>query len=958
MIESIFAGDLISNDCCFLAGKSFIQYFPTMPKTRKRRIKPSGHVLPSGWSTSDEDEIERRRLRGVNEAIRIESQTPDDEFFGWYWCHSDGGQTYHIEMRSLAEPINSCNCPDHRINGLGTCKHIEAALHRLQYRRKRAYREAAGKGSPYIEIFLDRRNHRIRILWPEGVSRQSRAGDLLSQFFSADDLLKGEPVDRLPAMERAIKASHAAVRRKIRVSTELNVWLEKLDGRAQQLRARRHFEAEVTAGKASFDLVKLPLYPYQQEGMLHLSFTGRALLADEMGLGKTVQAVAACELLRRTRGVRRVLVISPASLKGEWEDQIAQFTDLPSQIIQGPRARRLRQYEEPVFFNLASYEQIRVDADEINATLAPDVIILDEAQRIKNWRTKTATSVKRLNSPFAFVLTGTPVENRIDEIYSITQFLDPSILGPLFRFNRDFYQLDEKGRATGYRNLTQLHQRLQPVMLRRRKQDVEGQLPARTVNTYFVAMHKEQTLRYQEYESKVARIAAMARKRPLKKEEMERLQKNLACMRMLCDSPYILDQTCRISPKLKELCDILDEIMADGDHKIIIFSEWERMLELVRAQAEQMGLGYALHTGKVAQTKRREEIRRFKNDAECRLFLSTDSGSVGLNLQVADVVINLDMPWNPAKLEQRIARAWRKHQKRPVQVINLVSEHSIEHRMLALLEQKRSLAEGVVDGTGANEMDLPSGRAALLERVDALVSTVPKAQPAPPIDPFERLRDDILSSWSTQLELIELHGEGDRQTLLVVTDQMDDALQNDLTRQLQQRFPDHPPELKALDRNTFATIQALVEAGILHASQNAARTLYRASAVNRPDDDGRSLRLSEAREHLARGERKRRMTKVLVEGGFIVEALAPMREAVDIALAALILWQGHGAETPPEAELIDSVLVQTKLLPAKTLSYITRLRDEQIDLDETQTGKLLTQGEFIFSRAASILDPA
>ena len=150
-------------------------------------------------------------------------------------------------------------------------------------------------------------------------------------------------------------------------------------------------------------------------------------------------------------------MISPASLKGEWEEQIAKFTDLPSRIIQGPRASRLRQYQEPAFFNLVNYEQIRPDVDEINAILAPDVVILDEAQRIKNWRTKTAMSVKRLNSPYAFVLTGTPVENRIDEVYSIIQFLDPAIFGPLFRFNRDFYQLDGKGRAIGY-ILQQLHE--------------------------------------------------------------------------------------------------------------------------------------------------------------------------------------------------------------------------------------------------------------------------------------------------------------------------------------------------------------------------------------------------------------------------------------------------------------------------------------------------------------------
>jgi len=928
-----------------------------MPKKKKRMKNTHRRPRPTGWLTSDADEIERRRLRGASESFQIEPQAGGDEFFGVYRIRPDSGQTYHLEIRSLAEPINSCDCPDHRINGLGTCKHIEATLNRLQYRRKRAYQIAAATGSPYIEIFLDRRDVRVRIRWSEGGDRRSKIRVLLTPFFSDDNILAGEPLDTLPAMQRTIEAAHPAVRRRIRVSKELNTWLESLDRREQQIRCRQHFETEVAAGKADLDLVEHRLYPYQQEGMLHLAFTGRALLADEMGLGKTVQAVAACELLRRIQGVRRVLVISPASLKGEWEEQIAKFIDLPSRIIQGPRAKRLRQYEKPAFFNLASYEQIRLDVEEINATLVPDVIILDEAQRIKNWQTKTATSVKRLKSTYVFVLTGTPLENRIDEIYSIVQFLDPHIFGPLFRFNRDFYQLDERGHAVGYKNLDKLHEKLQPIMLRRRKEEVEGQLPGRTVNTYFVPMHKEQTLRYEEYEAKVARIAAIARSRPLKKEEMERLQQYLACMRMLCDTPYILDQDCRISPKLKELDNILQEIMEDGDHKIIIFSEWQRMLELVREQAEEMGLGYAWHTGQVPQPKRRDEIRRFKNDPECRLFLSTDSGSLGLNLQVADVVINLDMPWNPAKLEQRIARAWRKHQKRPVQVINLVSEHSIEHRMLSLLEQKRSLAEGVVDGKGKKEMSLPSGRAAFLERIDVLMAGEVKEQ-TPPTDPLARLRDDILSQWSNQLELMELHGEGEQQTLLVVADRLDNALQSALTRELQAQFPDQTPQLKLLDREVFATIQQLIEAGILNANQDTGRTLYRAPAVDGAKDDGESRRLTEARERLVQSEYKRRMANVLTEGGFSAEALAPMREAVETALHALTFWRGHNAETPPALGLIDSTLVRTNLLPTETLSLVARLRKDQSEWDKAQADNLLTQSDRLLSQVASVLESA
>jgi superfamily II DNA/RNA helicase len=929
-----------------------------MSKPKKQRKNLQQRARPSGWSTSDADEIERRRLRGLNEAIRIEPQTPEAGFFGCYRARSGDGQHHRVEIRSLSEPINSCDCPDHRINGLGTCKHIEATLLRFQDRHKRAFHLASATGSPCVEIFLDRRDHQVRIRWPQGTPRRSLARDLLTPFFNEDGTLAATPLDTLPALERSINAAPTRVRRRVRVSEELNPWLEILDRDAQQRRARQHFETAVAAGNASLDLVRYPLYAYQQEGMLHLAFTGRALLADEMGLGKTVQAIAACELLRRTRGIRRVLVISPASLKGEWEEQIARFTDLPAHIIQGPRAQRLRQYHEPAFFFLANYEQIRPDIHEINNTLAPDVIILDEAQRIKNWQTKTAVSVKRLNSPYAFVLTGTPLENRIDEIYSIIQFLDPRIFGPLFRFNRDFYQLDEKGRAVGYRNLDELHHRLQSVMLRRRKEEVEGQLPGRTINTYFVTMHKEQTLRYEEYEAKAARLAALARHRPLKKEEMEQLQQYLACMRMLCDTPYILDQTCRISPKLQELGNVIEELIEDGDHKIIIFSEWQRMLELVRGLAGELGLDFAWHTGQVPQVKRRSEIRRFKDDPDCRLFLTTDSGATGLNLQAADVVINLDIPWNPAKLEQRIARAWRKHQKRSVQVINLVSEHTIEHRMLALLDQKRSLAEGVVDGKGGREMALPSGRAAFLERMESLMAGKKPEQPVSAGDPLERLCDEVLSKWRARLDLMELHGAEAQQTLLVVADRRDEALQGTLSRELQARFPDRTPQLQLLDRDAFATVRQLIDTGVLHVNLDTARTLYRAAAADRPTDDEPSRRLTDARNRLSRGEHQRRMAKVLAEGGFAAEALAPMRAAVETAMQALTLWQGHNADTPPALSLIDSALVQTKLLPADTLSLLARLREDQPPSDQAQAVNLLSQSEHLLSQAAALLKSA
>jgi len=500
-------------------------------------------------------------------------------------------------------------------------------------------------------------------------------------------------------------------------------------------------------------------------------------------------------------------------------------------------------------------------------------------------------------------------------------------------------------------------------MLRRRKEEVEGQLPGLTVNTYFVGMAQEQADRYDEYKARVARLTALAKRRPLTKEEMDKLQRWLACMRMLCDTPYILDRNCRLSPKLKELENILEELLEDGDHKIIIFSEWERMLELVREKTASLGIGHAWHTGSVPQPRRRAEIRRFKDDPGCRLFLSTDSGSVGLNLQVADVVINLDLPWNPAKLEQRIARAWRKHQQRPVQVINLVCEHSIEQRMLHLLDQKRTLAQGIVDGKGAlREMAIPSGRAAFLEQLGSLMGQTPAAAtPAAKqaaADPVQHLREDLLARWSERLELLEVHGEGAARTVLVVADRLDDTLNASLRQAVAEHFPAPTPRMELLDRATFETLQRLIEAGVLSAGPNAVHSLHRSPALATQRAGRNERRLLDARKLFAQAERKQQMARVLADGGFAVEAISPLKEGVETALQSLahLLGEAHGEPIP--LGLIESRLMNENRLPAETVSLVTRLRANGGTGSEAETPNLLRQGAALFKHAAEALDRA
>jgi hypothetical protein len=403
------------------------------------RKAPSAH----DWRTTDADEIAKRRLRAREESFRILNREPAHPIFSNFVVHSGSGLAYAVEVRDLREGRFSCECIDFRINGLGICKHVEAVLIHLQARFRKHYRAAHKQGSNRIDILPEADQLRAQNGHPGAEIPRS-----LRKWFGSDGLLARGPVEEVLPELRQLALSALP---KLRISQEIDSWLENRRRSVERKKLRAEYELKVQSGEWPPYETKVPLFPYQREGMLHLAFTERALLADEMGLGKTIQAIAACALLHRLGKAQRALIVTPASLKTEWEEQIQRFTELSYQLVFGPRHERLRRYSNAPFFTIVNYEQIVADGLDVNSQLKPDIVVLDEAQRIKNWQTKTAQAVKRLRSRYAFVLTGTPIENRIDELHSLMDFLNPSVLGPLFRFNREFYEFDDRGRPSGYR---------------------------------------------------------------------------------------------------------------------------------------------------------------------------------------------------------------------------------------------------------------------------------------------------------------------------------------------------------------------------------------------------------------------------------------------------------------------------------------------------------------------------
>jgi superfamily II DNA or RNA helicase len=854
------------------------------------------------WKTTDEEEIARRRLRAHTEQMRVRNLDPRYPVFSSFAVKSASGLSYTVEIRSVSQRRFSCTCVDFRINELGTCKHVEAVLLYLESRHRTAFRRAQSNGAGRIEVVPD---HICGTLRVEGIGTRLVAA--ARKLIDAQGRITGDD------LEQSIERLRSMLGPDVRVSQEVGPWLEARRRLNERKLALREYEQKVLSGEWPAYETLVPLYPYQREGMLHLAFQERAMLADEMGLGKTVQAIAACALLHRLGKAARVLVVTPASLKTEWEEQIQRFTRLPYQLVFGGRQRRLRLYPGAPFFTIANYEQMLRDALDVNERLHPDVVILDEAQRIKNWDTRTAQAVKRLRSRYAWILTGTPIENRIDEIHSLMAFLDPSVLGPLFRFNRDFYQLDERGRPEGYRNLEQLHARIRPFMLRRRKSDVETELPGRTDRTFFVPMTAEQWNCYRDHEAIVARLADIAKRRPLTQQEQEKLMRELSMMRMICDTNYILDPEDRACPKLGELAKILEECRENPDVKVLVFSEWVRMLELVRERCGQLGIGYALHTGQVPQRRRRAEIQLFKTDPDCRVFLTTDSGGTGLNLQAASVVVNCDLPWNPARLEQRIARAWRKHQTRAVTVIHLVSEGTIEHRMLGTLSSKRALADGVLDLRGdLSAIRYRGGRQAFLARLEQLMgpaapATAPAPKPKPlPVDrslAFSQAARETLGSALIRCE--ERYPLDGAHSVVVVVVAADAPLWGERLREpFDELFsrngsdPLAPVRLEVIDRASDEAIRRLIDSGLLSPATRAIRELFSLDAA---DSGGLSeTEREKAAAHRRQAERKLKMASLLGNGGLTEE----QRDA--LLQAALWLARALAVENrSPEPESLE-----------------------------------------------------
>jgi SNF2 family DNA or RNA helicase len=651
--------------------------------------------------------LDERRSKAKNADYKIKW---GKSIYGDHVLTNENGKRYKIFLRDFEKETGYSDSADSRTNKLGTTKHIMYAFDQLKS-NKSLYNRLS-KEYPYVEVYLDPLNdYQVTWNYPHALSLDIQL--LMSKYFNSEKVVEDGDLFKLIDFINESKEYDS-----INIRPEVH---EKIDlAYEQQLLTKIEEQTELDYSK-----IDATLFDYQKQGVEFAVYKKGVIIADEMGLGKTIQAIATAVLKKQIFGFNKTLIVCPASLKSQWKKEIEKFTDEKAVIVEGFPEERVEIYENSdAFFYILNYETVLRDKLYINKSEF-DLLILDEAQKVKNYVTKTSNAIKSISKKHTLIITGTPIENKLIDLFSIMGIIDPYFLGPLWEFSYQHCQFDpsKPNKINSYFNLQSLNEKLKPVLLRRQKSEVMNQLPQLQQMDVPVGISEEQA----EIHALSARsIASIIRKKFLTPFDMQRMQQHLTTMRMVCNSTYLIDEETNISPKLDELEHTLIEKLdiKNKDSKVIIFSEWVKSHKIIGQLLRKHNIGFAELNGKVAVKHRGELIRKFEENPDCKVFLSTEAGGAGLNLQVADTLINFELPWNPAKKNQRIGRIDRIGQKsNSLTVINFITRDSIEMKIASGLIVKQNLFEGVLnDSSSLDEVDFSEkGRSQFLKQLEEMI---------------------------------------------------------------------------------------------------------------------------------------------------------------------------------------------------------------------------------------------
>jgi len=498
--------------------------------------------------------------------------------------------------------------------------------------------------------------------------------------------------------------------------------------------------------------IEKALYPFQREVVDRMIERKKLLVAMEMGLGKTICTIAAVERLIEQGKVGGGLIVAPASLKYQWLRQIEYWTDGKANalVIDGTPDEREAQYAlmaaGKIEYCIMNYEQVKNDW-KIVVDLPRDFICTDECTAYKNFEAQRSQLIKKLMARYRWALSGQPVENRADEVFSIMEWVDHRVLGPADIFEAHFVSRDGYGRVTGYKNVKTLHRLLQSAMARKNRSEVADQMPAVVEEQILVDFDPKGRRLYNYIAADLLDLmdhaqaagnfdpdAFYAGQGQKGNQAMGEVMSRLTCLRMLCDHPNLLRESAAAydarragqaggsqlgskyadllvqgkaldgviwGPKLLAASELIKQILdADPGNKIVLFSFFKGSLRLVQEAVAGETQSVMFH-GDLSAKEREHSRQVFATNKEVRLFLSSDAGGYGLDLPMANYLISFDLPWSAGKWDQRCARIVRLSSEFPeVTLISLLMKGSIEERQYDVLTTKQRVGRAIIDGYG------------------------------------------------------------------------------------------------------------------------------------------------------------------------------------------------------------------------------------------------------------------
>jgi len=478
--------------------------------------------------------------------------------------------------------------------------------------------------------------------------------------------------------------------------------LDAVDAWRDLVRARRE--------AASADIpvpttLRATLRGYQREGFVWLARLAQlgaaACLADDMGLGKTLQSLS---LLVHRASLGSQLVVCPTSVVGGWLDEAARFAPtLRVQVLGAGDRAALVDAAGPFDLVVTSYGLLQSEA-ALLASRRWETVVLDEAQAIKNPDTQRAKAARALDAGFRLALTGTPVENRLDELWSLFAFLVPGLLGSRKGFQERFARPIDEGDRAARASLRRL---IRPLLLRRLKSEVLDELPEKTETQLRVELSPEEAALYEALRLRALASLSAHAEQPAGQHRM-RVLAEIMRLRRACCHPRLVSEDLEPSAlpeglgsaKLEALAELVAELR-DGGHRALVYSQFVDHLAVVREWLDAENVAYQYLDGSTPQRARQERVAAFQAGEGEVFLISLRAGGTGLNLTGADFVIHLDPWWNPAVEDQASDRTHRIGQERPVTVVRLVARGTIEERIVALHKRKRDLADGILAGADA-----------------------------------------------------------------------------------------------------------------------------------------------------------------------------------------------------------------------------------------------------------------